>query len=163
MKLYEIRDEILLLEEIDADTPDMAEAIKNSMDDLEMELEEKVDNIIKLMKSIDTDIDVIKGEINRLKNRVNIFNNRKQALKSYVVSTMESIGKKKIETPLYTVSTVKGRDSVIIDNASELPGDYVKVEVIEKPDKTAILKAIKSGEQLTGAHIEVGAPTLRVK
>jgi hypothetical protein len=59
------------------------------------------------------------------------------------------------------VSLAKGRDSVVVDDESIIPDQFVKVK--REPKKTEIGNVIKSGQAVPGARIEQGRPSLRIK
>lgn len=162
--LYQIANEITELNNIDVGEDDsLDEAIKNSLDCLEMDLNEKIDNIVKLSQSMSGDISQIKSEIKRLQDRNKSFINKQESLKSYIIKTLQSIDKKSLKTALFTVSQVAGRDKVIIDNESAIPNDYISVKVVESPDKKELLAELKNGNDVPGCHIEKSDASLRIK
>lgn len=52
---------------------------------------------------------------------------------------------------------------MVIDNADLLPDELVTVQTLVTPDKKAIKVAIDSGEDVKGAHIEIGERSLQVR
>lgn len=162
--LYEISKEILAINDIDDEGDEsLKEAITNSLDDLKMDFNEKIDNIIKFSKSIDGDISSIDTEIERLKKRRTSFANKQEQLKNYVITNLKAIDQKSIKTPLFTVSTYKGRDKVVVDDVSKIPNSYIGVRVVETPNKVELLKALKAGQEIPGCHIEQSDTTLKIK
>lgn len=161
--LYTIKEEIAALQSMETDGDlSLEEAIHNSLDDLNIEFNEKIDNIVKLNQSIENDVLLINAEIKRLTDRKNKFNDRIDSMKKYILKNMDELNKKSVKTPLFSVTSVKGRDKLIIDNESEIPSDYISIKVIESPDKKALLKAYKDGE-IKGCHVEQSDNTLRIK
>lgn len=163
MKLYEIKEEILKLESIEADgDQSLEEAIKNSLDDLDMEFEEKIENVVMLYKEVERDIDVIKAEVARLNSRKKQFENRIESMKQYVIDSMQALDRKTVKTAKHTISTVSGKDVAVIDDVDKLDENLVVIKVTEAPDKKAILKALLSGD-VEGAHLEKTKTTLMVR
>lgn len=73
------------------------------------------------------------------------------ALKKYLTTWLDAVGKDKVETVNAKISFRKS-DQIQIDDESA-PADFVKVVTETKPDKTAIKKAIKDGAEVPGATL----------
>lgn len=162
MKLYEIANEIMTLSEIDDSDESLQEAIKNSLDDLNMEFNDKVDNILKLAQSLDNNVLIVKNEIYRLSERKKSIENKKASLINYLINEMETIGISKVNTDLFTASVRKGRNSVVIDSMEDLPLEYIVTKVTDSANKKALQKALKEGD-VPGSHLERGQNTLTIK
>lgn len=163
MPLYKIANEILELQHIETDGDEsLVDAIKNSLDDLTMEFNDKVDNIIKLEKHLEGNNLVIDIEAKRLAARKKSNLSKQKYLKEYVLHEMEKLDKKSLDTGLFKVTSAKGRDKVVIDNEIELPSEFVVISVSELPDKKALLAELKKGE-VKGCHLEKTPNSLRVK
>lgn len=166
--LYEITNDILELQQIELDGDEsLEEAIRNSLEGLEMEFYDKTDNIVKLINKMDSDTLTIDNEIKRLQTRKVTVKNHTEGIKKYLLEEMQKLDKKSIKTPLFSVTSMKGREVVVIDNESELSSGFIKIDVIEKPDKKLLLSALKEAALkdivIAGAHIERNPNTLRIK
>jgi len=162
--LYKIAEEIRAVEEMDPEgDADFAEALRNALDELNLDLHEKVDNTVKLVNHITHQCDAINDEILRLRTRHSLLLNRIKRIQSYIQDTLEKSGKDKYETDLFEVKIVKGRQVVKIDNEDELPNEYVRIKMDESPDKKAIAKAIGEGIEVPGCHMEKSPNSLRIK
>jgi len=163
VNLFEIKNEILELENMETDgEQSLEEAIKNSLDDLNLDLNEKVDNLCRLINSIEGSKATISNEIARLGDRKKSCDTRIAGIKQYLLDTVQELNKKSVKTELYTVTNATGRDGIIIDDEKAIPSDFVHVEVVEKIDKKALLKAAKE-RIINGCHIEKSKNTLRIK
>ena len=161
--LYEITEEIRLLESMETDGDESLEdAIHNSLDDLNLDFNEKIDNIVKLNQSMDGDVLLIDNEIKRLQERKQGFKKRQDALKQYVLKNMADLQKKTVKTALFSVTSMAGRYKVFIDDESKIPTDFINIKVVETPDKKALLAAMKESE-IDGCHLEKSDNTLRIK
>ena len=69
-----------------------------------------------------------------------------------VVENMEAADVRKLIQPDFTASTRVGPPSVMIDNADELPIDYLLPQP-PKPDKRGILDALTRGAVVSGANL----------
>lgn len=142
---------------------DLAVALRDTMEGIEGEFQEKGKAIAMVTLNIDGDLEAIQSQIDRLTERKRIIANRKESLKEYLRTNMEASGITKISHPLFTITCGKGKPIVIIDDEKAIPDDYVNVKVTSAPDKAAIAKAIKNGIEVPGAHTEIGKSSISIK
>lgn len=160
MKLHEMTAAIAKLH--DDDSLD-EQTIKDTLESIEGDVNEKGVNIVKLTQGWDADISAIDEEIKRLTTRKKAIKNRTDQLRDYLRYNMQASGITKIECPLFTVSLRKTRDIVSIDDESLIPDDYVTVKTTVSPNKAEILKALKSGADIPGASITESEQSLVIK
>lgn len=142
---------------------DLAVALRDTMEGIEGEFQEKGKAIAMITLNIDGDLEAIQSQIDRLTERKRIINNRKESLKEYLRSNMDAAGITKITHPLFTITCGKGRPIVVIDDEKAIPDDFVNVKVTSAPDKAAIAKALKDGQDVPGAHSEIGKSSISIK
>lgn len=138
-----------MLEE--AETPEEIEAIQNTLEMIDLSIEEKIDNTAKYMVNVESDIQGLKTEIDRLTKIKKAKENAVERLKNNVEYAMKQKGLEKLEVGTFK-AYYKKSESVEITNLDVIPADYTRVEI--KADKVAIKKAIKAGETVDGAHIQ---------
>ena len=135
-----------------AETEEEIQAIQDTLEMINVSIEEKLENTGKFIKNTESDITGIKAEIERLTAMKKTKENFVERLKNNVEFALKEKG---LET--LTVGTFKAgyrkSESVEIINLDVIPADYTKVEI--KADKTAIKKALKAGETVEGAEIKV--------
>lgn len=155
MKLYEARNAMIesldIFLESDQDEIDQ-EMYKESMEYLRSELANKSSNIIKYVFNINSDIASVKEEIDRLSKLKKSKENKVKNLKGYLVSTMESLNKSKIETDL-GVYGLRRSSKVDIFNADLIPNGYIREKREVSFDKKSIGSDLKSGKLIEGARI----------
>lgn len=142
---------------------DLAVALRDTMEGIEGEFQEKGKAIAMITLNIDGDLEAIQSQIDRLTERKRIITNRKESLKEYLRSNMDAAGITKITHPLFTITCGKGKPIVVIDDEKAIPDDFVNVKVTSAPDKVAIAKALKDGQNVPGAHSEIGKSSIRIK
>lgn len=142
---------------------DMAVAVRDTMEAIEGEFQEKGKAIAMIALNIDGDLEAIQSQIDRLTERKRVITNRKNSLKEYLRENMDASGITKITHPLFTITCGKGRPSVVIDNEADIPDEYMSVKTTMSPDKTAIAAAIKAGLEVPGAHSEIGKSSISIK
>lgn len=134
-----------------AETPEEIEAIQNTLEMLDLSIEEKIENTAKYMVNVESDIQGLKTEIDRLTKIKKAKENAVERLKNNVEYAMKQKGIEKLEVGTFKAGYRKS-ESVEIINLDVIPADFTKVEI--KADKTAIKKALKAGEVVDGAHIQ---------
>lgn len=142
---------------------DMAVAIRDTMEAIEGEFQDKGKAIAMITLNIDGDLEAIQSQIDRLTERKRIINNRKESLKEFLRLNMDASGITKINHPLFTITCGKGKPSVVIDDQKVIPDEYMRVTTSMAPDKAAIAKAIKEGKKVPGAHSEIGKSSISIK
>ena len=136
--------------------PDMdAEAINDTLEGLEGELEDKADGYAVVMEYLKADIEMVKAEQERLRNRRITMEHRIDALKERLAFMMTETGKRKFSTAYHNFSIAKNPPKVVIDNADAIPLKYL-VPQDPKVDTKAIAADLKTGESVTWAHLERG-------
>lgn len=162
--LYTISKEYQELAELaESADEDMAVAVRDTMEGIEGEFQEKGKALAMVTLNMDGDLEAIQSQIDRLTERKRIIANRKESLKDYLRTNMEAAGITKITHPLFTITLGKGRPVVVIDDEKSLPDDYVNIKVSSAPDKAMIAKAIKEGVEVPGAHSEIGKSSISIK
>lgn len=147
MKLYEITDAYNNL--LDADLEQ--EQIDQALDIIDDEFDTKAENIAKLISSIKGDVETIKAEENRLKDKRRSCENKIKGLQEYLFNNLEKIDKKKIQTPLYKISIQKNPAKLVVKDESKVPDEYLKI--IKEIDKAKLKEAIQDGLSVDYAEI----------
>lgn len=162
--LYELTGQFKELSALaDGADEDLAIAVRDTMQAIEGEFQEKGKAIAMIALNIDGDLEAIQKQIDRLTERKRIINNRKESLKEYLRENMNASGITKITHPLFTITCGKGKPSVVIDDQNAIPDEYMRVTTSMAPDKVAIAKAIKEGKEVSGAHSETGKSSISIK
>jgi hypothetical protein len=162
-QLYEISGRLRELSSMDATDEDFAVAIRDTMEGIEGEFNDKAVSVSHAILNLDSDAQAIDREIKRLQDRKKILTNRRDHIREYLRGNMEACEIKKITCPLFSITLAKGRDNVVIDDQDELPDDLMRVKTIMEPDKTEIFRRLKAGEEVKGARLERGQSSIRIK
>lgn len=162
--LYEITEQFKELAALaEGADEDLAIAVRDTMEAVEGEFQEKGKALAMVTLNMDGDIDAIDKQIERLVERKRCIVNRKESLKDYLRTNMEAAGITKITHPLFTITLGKGKPIVVIDQESEIPDEFMRVKTSMAPDKAEIARAIKEGVDVPGAHSEIGQSSIRIK
>lgn len=159
--LYEISDRYLgFMELVNSGEIEDPQAITDTLDAIQQEFDQKVDNIACLFKSLSAEADAIEAEAKRLQDRAKYKRNVCDRLKAYVAANMQAIGQEKFENERTRVSFTRSKALDITDEDAlygslEAAGrlDLVRIVTERKFDKTAIKKEIAGGAELEGATV----------
>lgn len=159
--IYELTDEYVellnMLEDPDID-PDV---LADTMEGLSGEIEVKADGYAKVIAELNSAIAGLKAEIERLTNRKTTMENNVKYLKSALQFAMETTGKTKFKTELFSFSIQKNPASVVITDESRVAHDYM-IPQPPKIDKKAIKEALNEGFEFDWAHLEQ-SQSLRIR
>lgn len=146
--LYELTGQFLEIYnmEIDDETKlDTLEAI-----DWTTDYENKVEGYVKVIKSLEADIEARKNEKKRLDGLNKSDQSKIDNLKAALATSMAETGQDRVDTTLFKVGFRKSK-AVVVDE-DKLPKKYQIVSY--KPDKKTIKDLLNSGKTIRGAHIE---------
>lgn len=153
------------LDETQIDEDGERQAILDTIESVEVVLTDKVDGYCKLIRNIEGNIDEIDNEIKRLQSRKKRKQNHIKWLKENLQNSMETQGKRKVETPLFNVSIAKSgqRKLTPLVEAKDMPEDFVKVEY--KVNSKALKDFMKNNgtDCCEYAKLEPATESLRIK
>jgi len=157
--LYEISNEYakLLNEDID---PEM---IADTLEGMEGEFSDKVGQLLAMIKNDLAYSLALKEEAKKLNERASKINNKVDRIKSYIAESMETINKKTIKSGVHQVTSRKKSVSVDITDLTTLPPSVCEYETMIKADKKEIKKLLIAGEEVSGAALKYGKPSITIK
>jgi len=151
MNLYQITNEYLILAS-QLEQGELTPEIEEQLQINEAQIKEKGINYGFVIKSIENEIYLIESEIKRLQEIKKIKNNAVDRLKNAITEAMQLYGFDKIESHNLKLSFRKS-ESVEIINENQIEDKFKKQSFTI--DKTSIKNAIKNGENVEGAIVEV--------
>lgn len=156
MKLYEITDVLLQVE----DLLEAGEDVQDTLDALQLSLEDKIEGLVKVIRNFEASAEAKKNEAKRLKEEAEKDQANADRLKDWIKLNLIRLGKKKVETDLFKVTVTKPREKIEIDE-TRLPDDYfiIKREPISKTE----LKKLVKEQEIPGVQIILGEPGLMIK
>lgn len=160
MNLYEISAEIQSAwdKAVDQETGEvLSEEALELIDKLEMDFDNKVENIALWIKNLNAEAEAIKAEKLALAARQSSVEKKADSLKRYLAS---ALGGNKFSTARVAVSFRKS-EQVEVDEGVWFDDEYLTY-TDPKPNKTAIKKALKSGVEITGARL-VSSSNIQIK
>ena len=144
--LYDIRQE--LLDCVDTETGEITDIAR--FDDLQIEYEEKIENIALWIKTLNADAEAYKNEKNAFAEREKKARSKAESLKQYLTDTLNG---RKFTTLSVDINWRKST-SVEVINQEAIPEAYLRTVTTVTPDKTEIAKALKTGEVIEGVALK---------
>ena len=151
MKLYDLAQNyaqlLEMVEEMESD------ALVDTLESLQDAIEEKVENIAKLIRNLEADAKIIKEEEQRLAERRRAIEAKVDKLKTYLQEQLEIAGLQKVKRPTITVSIQANPPSVDVIDETAIPSDFL-IPQPSKLDKKSILERLKNGEAIPGVTLK---------
>lgn len=148
MNLYEIKQEFekAIEECVDMETGEIINPAR--LDELNMVLTDKRENVALYIKNLSAEAKAIDEEAKNLTNRKRVLNNKVEGLKKYLADNLEG---HKFETAKVVVSFRKS-EQLEINSIEHIPTEYL-ISQEPKIDKVALKNSIKQGAVINGVQI----------
>ena len=153
--IFELTDDYRQLLAMMEDPEIDEQAIADTMEGIEMEIEQKADNYAWLIRSLEGSREIVHKEVARLQALDKRYENFIGRLKENLMFCMRSTGKEKFKTALnsFGIRKAGGKQPLIIDfeNPADIPEDYRKV-VKYGADNDKIREDLDKGIELKWAR-----------
>ena len=157
MNLYELSQDLITLRDLEETDKDEVISI------IQSEIVNKGKGIIQVIKSLESDVEAIKNESDRLAKIKKVKENNLKKLREYTKLCMEQMDLKKLETPIGNITIRKGVSTLKIDDESKLLDKYIEIVQTYKVNKDLIKTDLKSGQVVEGAYMTEPGTTLMIK
>ena len=142
--------------------PDVDEqALADTMEGIECEIEEKADGYAKVIKSLEADVEALKVEEARLAGRRKNISANIDRMKRSLETAMRLTGKTKFKTSLFSFNIAKNPPALKIDMPDRVPEEFL-IPQEPKVDSAAIKKELKEGVVYGWCHLEQ-SESLRIR
>jgi hypothetical protein len=118
------------------------------------DIQTKAINYAYLIKAFGYDLYYIENEIKRLQELKKAKNNAIDRMKESISNAMNIYGIEKVDSPTLKLSLRKS-ESVEVMNEEIIPSHFFTVKEVKTVNKTKIKEAIKNGENVFGAILQV--------
>lgn len=164
MTLYELTNDYINLLALAEDPDTDPEVLADTLEGLDGQLEDKADNYAKVIRQIESDVNGLKAEIERLQARKTAAQNNIDRMKANLEQMMIATDKTKFKTELFSFGIQKNPAKVVMDEQyiENVPEEYLKYKEPEI-DRKKIAEDLKAGKDLNGiAHLEQ-SESLRIR
>jgi hypothetical protein len=161
LKLYELSNAYAQV--MDLMEEEETQALWDTLASIQEPLEDKAENIAKLIQSSLAECEVIKNEEKRLADRRKALENKVTGLKQYLFEQLEHAGLSKVKRPTITVSVQNNPPSVEVLDDLLIPSSFwIVPDPVPSLDKKTIMKILKEGQEIPGVALKQGRG-LRIK
>lgn len=126
LSLYEMSQEWENVFEMLLDPEIPEEAVFDTIEMIEADMDIKADGYAKIIKSMDGDAAQIDAEIKRLQDRKASVKNRQAALKQRLFDTMKATGRTNFKTALFSFNIQKNGGVKPVELQGEVPAAWLK-------------------------------------
>ena len=151
--LYELSEQYQELLSMALDPDVDPEALADTMEGLEGEIEAKADGYAKVMKELRAVADARKTEAKRLTDGAKSIEANIDRMKSALEAAMRATGKTKFRTTLFSYGIQKNPPALKIDRPEDVPAEFL-IPQEPKVDSAAIKKELKEGTVFDWCHME---------
>lgn len=164
MTLYELTNDYINLLALAEDPDTDPEVLADTLEGLDGQLEDKADNYAKVIRQIESDVNGLKAEIERLQARKTAAQNNIDRMKANLEQMMIATDRTKFKTELFSFGIQKNPAKVVMDEQyiENVPEEYLKYKEPEI-DRKKLAEDLKAGKDLEGiAHLEQ-SESLRIR
>lgn len=143
--------------------PELAEddTLLLDMIEAETDLLKVVSKLVRLRQEKRAAVEGLAGYMTDLSERKARITRGADGVTSLIKKLMDGAGIEKLVLPEATVSITKARESVTVFDANSLPQGYFLT--VREPDKDAIGKSLRRGEDVPGAALSFGEAGLTIR
>lgn len=156
MTLYELTADYMRLLDFMEDPEMDEEIIKETMEQLTVDITDKADGYGRVVRQLEADAGVLKAEEKRLSQKRKTIEANIDRVKKSLKEAMIAMGMPKMKTELFAFTVKNNPASVVIDTDSMAgaPAEFIR-QADPEWNKAAIAAALKAGKDLGGiAHLE---------
>ena len=152
MNLFELNDSFRALQDRDDLDPTV---LADSLDAIQDTREVKWDNIATWIDQNDSTEKWIAKRIKELQDKKKYLKNQSKNLMTYLTDSIDDAGYKEVRTANHILKPRDYQASVVIGDPDKLPLTFIHTETktISRPDKKALYKALKAGDQVPSAKL----------
>lgn len=131
------------------------QAIIDTLEAVEGELNDKAINVAKVTRNIDAVAAAVRQAGKDMLERAARMEKRAESIRQYLLMNMEFAGITKIECPQFVIAVKRNPPAVVIDDEKFVPAEYLTQPEppTPRPDKVKIRDALKAGEDVPGCRL----------
>lgn len=126
----------------------------DTLESIELDRDLKLDNLATLIERNNAYINAYAEKQKKLQAAKKQLQTANDRFQWYMTQTMDHAGMKELKTENHMLRPRNYNASVVVDDASVIPDRYMVTKTTVTPNKTAIRKALKAGEEVPGVHVE---------
>lgn len=141
MTLYELTGDLKDLIEMLEEDPEN-EAIKETVSTLLLDLDDKAEDYVHVIRQLEADADMAKAEKQRLAKKQSAAENAAKRMRDYLKDAMILTGRTKIKRATCSIGITNRWETVIDVDVKDIPAEFQKVTI--EPKKQEITRWLKA-------------------
>lgn len=157
LKIYNIPDLIInaaSLVEVDEETGELVG--KEQLETLVKQSQDKIVDTARYLRTRQFDLIAMEEVKKSLEARIKAEKKRQEWLNNCLLDAMQFMGIQKITSADISLKLAKKPASVLVEDESLIPEDYIRTKVEKSVDKTLIKDALKTGQNIPGVKLVEG-------
>lgn len=161
MNLFDLNENYRKVEALFDDGVDVSEQVlKDTLESIGEARDVTLDHLAFLIERNTAKTDFYAKKLKELQLAKKSAENTVNRLNAYMTQAMDDAGMKELQTENHVLKPRNYKASVVVDDTSAIPEQYMVTKTTVTPDKTAIYKAIKAGEEVPGVHTKPNRKTV---
>jgi hypothetical protein len=155
---FELAAQYRQLAELLAERHDDAQLIADTLESISAPLDERLENLAKVVRNIEAADSGVEKTIASLEARHVALQRAAERARKLILDLMQAAGRERVTTALFSMAIKKNPPFVVVDRETELPQTYLihHEPPPPTPNKKAIAAALKAGTPVPGARSEQG-------
>ena len=162
MHLFELNEKfdaiVAMIEDDDNEIDE--QVLIDTLESIELDRDLKLDNIATLIERNNAYANAYAEKQKKLQAAKKQLQTANERLQWYMTQTMDQAGMKELKTENHMLRPRNYKASVVVDDTSAIPEQYMVTKTTVAPDKNAIFKVLKAGEEVPGTHLEPNRKTV---
>lgn len=162
MHLFELNEKfdaiVAMIEDDDNEIDE--QVLIDTLESIELDRDLKLDNIATLIERNNAYANAYAEKQKKLQAAKKQLQTANERLQWYMTQAMDQAGMKELKTENHMLRPRNYKASVVVDDTSAIPKQYMVTKTTVAPDKTAIYKVLKAGEEIPGTHLEPNRKTV---
>ncbi|MCX8017689.1 MAG: siphovirus Gp157 family protein [Rhodocyclaceae bacterium] len=134
------------------------EVVRDTLEGLQGDLQVKATNVAAFVRNLEATAQAIKQAEEQMAARRKAIEARAERIRQYLLENLKACGIQRIESPWFVIALRDNPPSVEVFDEAQLPPEFLVAPPPPdpRPDKRAILAALKAGREVPGARIVRG-------
>ena len=162
MHLFELNEKfdaiVAMIEDDDNEIDE--QVLIDTLESIELDRDLKLDNIATLIERNNAYANAYAEKQKKLQAAKKQLQTANERLQWYMTQAMDQAGMKELKTENHMLRPRNYKASVVVDDTSAIPEQYMVTKTTVTPDKNAIFKVLKAGEEVPGTHLEPNRKTV---
>lgn len=147
MNIYELEKDILevtqMMEDPELNIDD--QTLLDTLEAVQGNYDNKLNGYCKAIINYGYSADALREEVKRINQRIKMYENIQQRLKSIMASSIQRLGESKHKTDLFRINRLTDTK---LDISGSVPDEFKKEVIRKEPDRDAIKTALNEGQEL---------------